>query len=85
MLFRASNASDLEAKKKNSATVDKHIEMDLVDHCLSKFENSFVNYYNQQKSINRLLSILKTFVNRYISLSKSRVVRDISVFISISA
>ena len=82
MLFRASNTSDLEAKKKNSATVTNLSNMDLVDHFWSKFENSFVNPTFGQNSIFHLLTILKAFVNRYFSLSKSFVVRDPSVFVN---
>ena len=58
----------------------KNNDLLLVNLFLSKFGKLFVNYYNQQNSINRLLTILKTFVNRYISFFKFLVVRDTSVF-----
>ena len=79
MLFRASNTSDLEAKKKNSATVTKLSKVDLVDHFRSQFDNSFVNPGFGQNSINPLLTLFWAFVNRYFSLSKFFVVRDPSV------
>ena len=54
-------------------------EIAVVKPFLSKFGKLFVNPYIQQNSINPSLTLFWPFVNRFLTLSESFVVRDLGV------